>query len=202
MNLPFNWFDIALVLMLGLGVQRGRKHGMSEEAMLVLKWLTIVVVGGLCDGVVGDIISDNTVFTRLAAYIMAYIVIALLITVAFLVIKKMSNGKLVGSDVFGSGEYYLGMIAGLVRYTCILIFALAFLNARLYTHAEIASDLAFQNDVYGSNFFPKLYTVQDDVFKNSFIGPHIQKELGFLLIKGTPPEHKELQRKKETDPLN
>jgi uncharacterized membrane protein required for colicin V production len=202
MNLPFNWFDIAILLVLGFGVQRGRKHGMSEEAMMVLKWIAIVVVGGLGYGVVGDLITDNTVFTRLSAYLMAYFVIALFITVAFLVIKKLSNGKLVGSDVFGSGEYYLGMIAGLVRYICILIFALAFLNARLYTRAEIASDLAFQNDVYGSNFFPKLYTVQDDVFKNSFIGPHIQKELGFLLIKGTPPEHKELQRKKETDPLN
>jgi hypothetical protein len=108
----------------------------------------------------------------------------------------------VGSDVFGSGEYYLGMVAGVVRYICILIFALAFLNARLYTQTEIASDLAFQNDVYGSNFFPKLYTVQDDVFKKSLIGPQIQKELGFLLIKGTPPEQKELKRKKETDPLN
>src|SRR5436305_15161795 len=116
MNLPFNWFDIAIVLLLALGVQRGRKHGMSEEVMLLIKWLAIVVVGVLGYGVVGDIISDNSVFTHLSANLMAYSVIALGITVAFLVIKKLANGKLVGSDVFGSGEYYLGMVAGLVRY--------------------------------------------------------------------------------------
>jgi hypothetical protein len=114
----------------------------------------------------------------------------------------MAKGKLVGSDVFGSGEYYLGMIAGLVRYTCILIFGLALLNARLYSQKEIADDLKFQNDVYGSNFFPKLYTVQDDVFKKSFAGPHIHDALGFLLIKSTAPEVKEIRKEREIGQLN
>ena len=105
MNLPFNWFDIVIVLVLGLGVARGRKHGLSEELMLVLKWVAIILVAGLSYDVVGDVISDNSVFTRLSAYLMAYSAIALGITVAFLAIKKITHGKLVGSDVFGSGEY-------------------------------------------------------------------------------------------------
>ncbi len=199
MNLPFNWFDIAIVGVLFLGLQRGRKHGMSEEIILLMKWLAIIIVGGLSYSVIGDVIADNTVFTKLSAYLMAYIVLALGIAVAFLVIKKLTNGKLVGSDVFGSGEYYLGMVAGVVRYTCIIIFALAFLNAPLYTKTQIAEDLKFQNDVYGSNFFPKLYSVQEDVFENSFVGPHIHNELGFLLIKSTPREHKEMRKEREVD---
>ncbi|HEY2082810.1 MAG TPA: hypothetical protein VGI88_08490, partial [Verrucomicrobiae bacterium] len=169
---------------------------------LVIKWLAIIIVGGLFYAVVGDVISDNTVFTHLAAYELAYVVIALFITVAFLAIKKMANGKLVASDVFGSGEYYLGMIAGLVRYTCIVIFALAFLNAPLYTKAEIDADLRFQNDVYGSDFFPKLYSVQSDVFEKSFVGPHIHNELGFLLIKSTPREVKEIRKEREIGMTN
>lgn len=202
MGMPFNWFDIAIVLFLGLGIQRGRKHGMSQEIILVLKWLAIVVVGAFFYGVIGDVLSDNTVFTHLSAYLMAYIVIALGITVAFWGITKLAKGKLVGSDVFGSMEYYLGMIAGFVRYACILIFGLALLNARLYSQKEIAADLAFQNDVYGSDFFPKLYTIQDDVFKKSFVGPHIHDELGFLLIKGTYPETKEIRHDREIGQLN
>src|SRR5947208_9544599 len=149
--MPFNWFDIAILLFLGLGVSRGRKHGMSQEVILVLKWAAIIIVGGLGYGVVGEVISDNTFFTRLSAYLVAYAVIALGITVVFWAITKMAKGKLVGSDVFGGGEYYLGMIAGLVRYICILIFGLALLNARLYSPKEVADDLKFQNDVYGSN---------------------------------------------------
>ena len=133
---------------------------------------------------------------------MAYSAIALGITVAFWVITKLAKGKLVGSDVFGSGEYYLGMIAGLVRYACILIFALALLNARQYSQKEITDDLKFQNDVYGSNFFPKLYTVQADVFQNSFVGPHIRDSLGFLLIKSTSPEVKQMRKEREIGQLN
>lgn len=200
--MPFNWFDIGILLFLGLGIARGRKHGMSQEVILVMKWVAIIIVGGLGYAVVGDVITDNSVFTHLSAYLMAYTVIALGITVAFWAITKMAKGKLVGSDVFGSGEYYLGMIAGLVRYTCILIFGLALLNARLYSPKEIADDRKFQNDVYGSNFFPKLYTIQEDVFKNSFVGPHIHDELGFLLIKGTAPEFKEMRKEREIGQLN
>jgi uncharacterized membrane protein required for colicin V production len=197
MNLPFNWFDIAILVVLGVGLQRGRKHGMSEEVMLVIKWIAIIIAGAFGYSVIGDVISDNSVFTPLSAYMMAYFVIALVIAVTFLVIKKMSNGKLVGSDVFGSGEYYLGMAAGVVRYTCILIFALAFLNAPLYTKTEVAADLKYQNDMYGSDFFPKLYSIQSDVFEKSFIGPHIQKELGFLLIKSTSRGEKEIKPKEK-----
>ncbi|HXS68874.1 MAG TPA: CvpA family protein [Candidatus Polarisedimenticolia bacterium] len=197
MNLPFNWFDIAIICVLALGLQRGRKHGMSEELMLVMKWLAMIVACGLGYSVIGDVIADNTVFTKLAAYLMAYIVIALGISVAFLVIKKMTHGKLVGSDVFGSGEYYLGMIAGMVRYACILIFACAFLNAPLYTKSQIADDLKYQNDVYGSDFFPKLYSVQEDVFENSFVGAHIHNELGFLLIKSTARETKQVRKERD-----
>jgi len=202
MTLPFNWFDIAILLLLAVGLQRGRKHGMSEEIILVIKWIAIIIVGGLGYAVVGDVISDNSVFSRLSAYLMAYAIIALTVTVTFLAIKKMANGKLVGSDVFGSGEYYLGMMAGVVRYTCILIFGLALLNAPLYTKAEIDADTKFQNDVYGSNFFPKLYTVQSDVFEKSFIGPHIRNELGFLLIHSTPREQKEMRKEREVGVLN
>jgi uncharacterized membrane protein required for colicin V production len=202
MNMPFNWFDIGIVLLLALGIQRGRKHGMSEELMLLLKWLAIIVVGGLCYGVVGDVISDNSVFTRLSGYLMAYSVIALGITVTFLVIKKATHGKLVGSDVFGSGEYYLGMLAGLVRYACIVIFALALLNAPLYTQKEKDAERNFQNDVYGSTYFPKLYSVQDFVFEKSFLGPHIHEQLGFLLIKSTPREFKEMRKQREIGQLD
>jgi uncharacterized membrane protein required for colicin V production len=202
MNLRLDWFDIAVLLVLALGLQRGRKHGMSEEVMLVIKWITIIVVGAFTYNVLGDVIADSSVFTRLSAYLMAYIGTALFITVVFLGIKKMAHGKLIGSDVFGSGEYYLGMMAGVVRYACILIFGLALLNAPLYTKSQIDADLKFQNDVYGSDFFPKLYNVQADVFKNSFVGPYIQDELGFLLIKSTPAERKEIRKEREVGALN
>ena len=41
-KLPFNWFDFVLVVVLVVGVFRGRKHGMSEELLPLLKWLAIL----------------------------------------------------------------------------------------------------------------------------------------------------------------
>src|SRR6266851_3479980 len=103
-KLPVNAFDIVLVAVLVAGVLRGRKHGMSEELLGLIKWLAI----------------------------------------------------------------------------------LALLNARLFSEREVKAMENFQNDVYGSNFFPTLHTVQSMVFETSFTGPLIRDYLGFVLIKQTP----------------
>jgi uncharacterized membrane protein required for colicin V production len=195
MDLPFNWFDVVLPIVLIFGIQRGRKHGMSQELLLVLKWLAIIIVGSLAYQTLGDTIEATSPLSHLGSYRLAYFSIALAISIAFMALTKISHGKLVGSDIFGSGEYYLGMMAGLVRYSCIIIFFLAFLNSRLYTDKEISDELNFQNDVYGSNFFPTGYSFQAQVFEKSFTGPFIRKGLGFLLIKSTVTEEKGLKRR-------
>lgn len=195
MDLPFNWFDIALPIVLIFGIQRGRKHGMSQELLLVMKWVAIIIVGGLTYQALGDAIEASSPLSHLASYRLAYFSIALAIALGFMAVTKLAHGKLIGSDIFGSGEYYLGMMAGLVRYSCIIIFALAFLNSRLYTNKEINDELKFQNDVYGSNFFPTGYSFQSQVFEKSYTGPLIRKGLGFLLIKSTVLEDKGLKRR-------
>ena len=75
------------------------------------------------------------------------------------------------------------MPSGMVRFACILLFALAFLNARHYTPAQIEASNEYQERWYGAHFFPDLYTVQNQVFKKSFTGPYIKKYLGVLLIE-------------------
>src|SRR5436190_4256033 len=196
MNLPFNWFDFAVPIVLVIGVFRGRKHGMSEELMLVLKWIAIIFGCAFGYEVIGQTLAEATVLNLLQSYITAYLGIALLITGVFFLIKKLAHGKLVGSDVFGSGEYYLGMAAGLVRFACILVFVMALINAPLYTQNEIKAEQKYQNEWYGSNFFPGFRTLQSQIFETSFMGPYIEKGLGFLLIKSTHSENKGLKRGK------
>jgi len=41
-SLPFNWIDLAIVALIGVGVARGRKRGMSEELLAVIKWVVIL----------------------------------------------------------------------------------------------------------------------------------------------------------------
>jgi uncharacterized membrane protein required for colicin V production len=197
MNLPFNWFDLVVLVVMIVGMQRGRKHGMSEELISLLKWLTIMFACAIMYEPLGIAISTSPVFNLLSSYLMAYLGIALVIAALFAALKSMVGGKLLGSDVFGRSEFYLGMFAGMIRFICILVVGLALLDARAYNSAEIRADIKYQNDVYGSNFFPKLYTVQAQVFESSLCGPWIKNNLAFLLIKPTAPEKKEL-KKKET----
>jgi uncharacterized membrane protein required for colicin V production len=196
-TLPFNWFDLVIVVVIIVGMQRGRKHGFSEELICLLKWLTIVFACAVMYLPLGTAIAASPAFNILSGYLIAYLGTALVIAALFAVLKSVLGGKLVGSDVFGRSEFYLGMFAGMIRFTCMLIVALALLGARAYNPAEIRDDVKYQNDVYGSNFFPKLYTVQAQVFDSSLSGPWIKTNLTFLLIKPTAPEKKELKRKDE-----
>src|SRR5262249_16894205 len=133
--------------------------------------------------------------SKLFCYIIAYVGTALVIVLLFAGIKRALGGKLLGSDLFGKAEYYLGMGSGLIRFACILLVVLAVLNARYYTVQEVKAEEKFQNDVYGSHFFPTLQNIQSTVFERSFTGPWIKENLSFLLIKPTAPEKKELHQK-------
>jgi len=199
-NLPFNWFDVAVVIMLLIGIQRGRKRGMSEECLAMLKWVALVLVCAIAYEPMGLWLTSISPFSTLFCYIVCYVVAAIGVASAFLLVKRVFSGKLIGSDTFGSGEYYLGMPSGMLRFACILLAGLALLNARSYRTEEIKAMQKFQNDNYGSQFFPTLQTLQDQVFAKSFIGPQIKQYLGFLLIKPTRPEGKQLQRAQEKWP--
>lgn len=190
---PFNVFDVILVAVLVFGVLRGRKHGMSEELLGLLKWIAILVVCALVYEPVGKMFAGS--FSLLACYLMAYLGVGLLLLTLFAGIKRLLGGKLLGSDLFGKGEYYLGMGSGLVRFSCMLLTALALLNARYFSPTEVKAMENFQNDVYGSNFFPTLHTVQSMVFERSLVGPWIRSNLGFFLIKQTEPENRQFKQK-------
>ena len=195
-QLPVNLFDVAVIVVLALGIFRGRRHGMSEELLSLVKWLAILFGCAALYQPGGELIAQFTsMFGLLSCYLMAYVTGILLLFLLFTGIKRVLGGKLLGSDIFGRAEYYLGMGSGLVRFSCILLAALALLNARYFSPTEVRAMEKFQDDVYGSNFFPTLHTVQSTVFDRSLTGPWIKENLGFLLIKPTEPEQKELHQK-------
>jgi hypothetical protein len=195
-KLPINLFDLVVLVVLTAGIARGRKHGMSEELIALLQWLCILFG---CSAVYewgGDTLGSFTgVFGRLSRYLMAYVAAALTIVLFFTLIRRGLGGKLLGSDVFGRTEYYLGMASGVVRFCCILLVALALLNARYFSPTEVRAMEKYQDDVYGSNFFPTLHSMQDTVFEKSMCGPFIKKYFGNLLIKPTQPETNEFHQK-------
>jgi uncharacterized membrane protein required for colicin V production len=194
--LPFNAFDLFLVVILGVGIYHGRKEGMSQGIIPLFRWLCIIFVCAAAYEPVGQFFNQSTtLFSTLSCYVMAYVGSAIVIVVLFLAIKRALGGKLLGSDVFGSSEYYLGMGSGLIRYACIIVALLALLNARHYTTKEIKAREAYVNDLYGKDYFPGLQVLQSTVFEKSLTGPWIKENLSFFLIKPTAPEDKSLHQK-------
>lgn len=186
-NLPVNWFDILVLLVLVLGYVQGRKHGMSKELIVMLGWVAAVLVSAIAYQPLGVWLDETLHLGRLLSYILAYLLTATLVLLVFFYINGTVGRNLSSSDAFGKGEFYLAMPAGMLRFTCVLLVLLALLNARLYRTAEIKEMQKFQMDNYGSQFFPTLSSIQMSVFEESFTGPQIKKYLGFLLIEPTYP---------------
>src|SRR5215471_17204800 len=199
-KLPINVFDCVVLAALVLGLMRGRKHGMSEELIGLVKWLAVVILCAIVYEPGGQWFAKSSPFSLLASFLFVYLAGALLILAFFEFCRYRFGGKLVGSDIFGRAEYYLGMGSGVVRFSCMLIAALALLNARYFKPSEVRDMEAFQNDVYGSNFFPTLHTAQEVVFEKSVAGSWIKDNLSFLLITPTQPEDKSFHQKEANLP--
>jgi uncharacterized membrane protein required for colicin V production len=194
-SLPVNAFDAALLLVLFLGLLTGRKHGMSQELMHMIPWLLVVVGCAYAYEPLGRWLAQSSPFSLLASYLAVYALGAMLILGIFGLLRYQFGGKLVGSDIFGRSEYYLGMGSGLVRFACMLVAFLALLNARYFSPREVTEMQKFQDDVYGANYFPTWHTAQEVVFERSLTGPWIKDHLSFLLIKPTKPENKQYHQK-------
>jgi uncharacterized membrane protein required for colicin V production len=208
-NLAFNWFDIALVLVLAFGFWRGRKRGMTKELLPTIQWLTILLCAGLGHVYLADWLQQmgvvkqvfgNHFNERTAARLSSYLAIMMLLLIVFSSMKTKFTSKLEGSNFFGGNEYYWGVVAGLVRYLCLLLVALALLNAPYYTPGDIAAIKAYKLNNYAGGggvkgmegdtgeFIPSVYEVQDGVFKHSFTGAFIKENLSMLLIISQPAD--------------
>ena len=186
-KLPINWFDVLVVVVLLVGYSRGRKHGMSKEFLHVIKWLTVVLVSAIGYEPLGIWLESTVHIGALTSYIVAYCFVAVFVLLLFSFLNASLGRKMEGTDTFGKGEFYLAMPAGMLRFACVLLVLLALLNARLYQTSEIKAMEKFQNDNYGSQFFPTLSSIQNEVFEQSFVGTQIKTHMSFLLIKPTSP---------------
>lgn len=185
-NLPVNWFDIFVVIMLGVGYAVGKKRGMSQESVTVLKWIALMLLAAIAYEPLGQWLDSMLHLGKLTSYLIAYVFTTLVVAVLFIFINRTIGEKLKGTDTFGKAEFYLAMPAGMLRFACIVVVLMALLNARYYSTAEVKAQEKYDIENYGSSFFPRLYTVQDDVFKHSFVGKQFKDHLEFLLIKSTP----------------
>ena len=203
-DLSINWFDLTTVAIIIIGVMMGRKRGMSVELLAVVQWLLIIFVGAMAYDPLGRALADFTGLGALLSFVSAYLVVAAAIKVVFIVLKQMSGEKLLGSDTFGGYEYYLGMVAGAVRFLCILLFVLALLHAPQVSQAELDKQLRAQKENLGAIYFPPFGTIQRYILDGSITGRLVKQYLPAQLIRvdasaGSGPSGESIYRARERE---
>jgi uncharacterized membrane protein required for colicin V production len=188
-NMPVGWFDAVFLVALGFGVFRGRRNGLSRELLPMLQWIVLPITCGMGYPSVAQLCITYLKWSRTISDIAGYVALAVVILVCFAFLKNRFTERLVKYDAFKSGEYYLGMPAGMVRFAFMLLVPLALLNAPVYTATEVAAQKAYQQQTFGGgqegfsgSFFPSLHDIQDSVLMRSITGRFIKKNLGMLLI--------------------
>jgi uncharacterized membrane protein required for colicin V production len=187
-NAKFDYFDIVAIVWLIIGLLRGRKRGMSQELLPTFQWLGILAAGGLLYGSFGPWIKHNTYFSVLWSNIAAYVLIAAGVHLIYVCLKRLLAARLGEKDLFGRGEFYLGAIAGGVRFTCILLVLMALMNSRVATDEELAKTKKFQKDNFSDVSFPTYGEFQHDVLFRSFSGNWVHSNLNSVLIATVKPE--------------
>jgi uncharacterized membrane protein required for colicin V production len=181
--IPLNWVDVLTAIVLIVGIIRGRKRGMSEEFLDTMQWLAIVVVGGLFYRHLAANLTQPSLMGAAALNVAAYILIALVIKLVVTFLKRRAGEKVMGSDLFGRFEYYLGMAAGALRYGCIYLFLLNLLHAPYYTKEMLAATEQSQEKNFGDVRFPTLGALQFTVYRESATGWLLENGLEPILIQ-------------------
>lgn len=189
-SLQFNWVDLMVVALLVAGVAAGRRRGMSQELLDLLKWVAVVVVGGLFYEPLGAYLAEWAGLSLLAGYWTGYGLLALSVLLVFSVLRRAVGEKLVSSDLFGRGEFYLGMLAGCARQACVVVVLLALVNARLYTPEELRQAAAYQQREFGSVLLPTLGELRQHIVAHSYTGRLATRHLSAVLIRPTSPKER------------
>lgn len=206
-HFAFNWFDVALLLLVVFSLWRGRSRGMTKELFPALQWVAILLAAAFGHGVLGGILEHQGVIRQIfgnrfdqhtAALVTSYLLIAALVFSVFATLQRKLEPRLEGSNFFGGNEYYWGMPVGVTRYLSMVLVALALLNAPFYSSGERAAirqdklnTFAAGGHVKGmesdtGDFIPSIYEVQDNIFRGSLSGSLIKQYLPMLLINSVP----------------
>ncbi len=182
-SLTVGWVDFVTILVICVGIMRGRKRGLSEELLDTTMWILILVAGGFYYRNLGDLMNQKPLLSKLTYYMLSYILIALGLKILFTFIKQKFGAKIVESDLFGRLEFYGGMAAGAVRFTCIYFFLISLLHAPHYSAEFLAKRAKDVDYNYGSDFFPHPSKIQKAVFNDSFTGKRAEQHFAKLLME-------------------
>ncbi len=183
-----HWFDLITLAGLGWGVHRGRRYGISGELLYLLQWLAIFFICGTFYASPAERLANWLHVNQNVMSVVMYVFIAAIVKSCFGLIMRLVGNKLVTRDCFGKWEYYLGMLTGMARMTCVVYVGLALLSATYFTEQSLYSMDAYQKENFGGITFPTLSQMKRDSLTDSMSGRLANRHFGRFLIDAVPPQ--------------
>jgi hypothetical protein len=109
----------------------------------LLKWVSLVVVCGIWYPLAAQLLVNTVQLSQVPSCIFGYLLLAFVVVLVFMFLKWLLASRLGDKILFGGGEYYLGMLSGMIRFACMLLAVLALLNAPVYTAQDIKKHEAY-----------------------------------------------------------
>ena len=182
-ELGLSWFDIAVVVLLWIGVMRGRARGISNQIVELFQWLLTVFLGVMLYVPIGRALQPHLQVSTVAAHAIAFLLVA---GVVKLIAARLANAfseRLLNGDYFGSWEYPLGVVAGALIHAAMLMAALSLVRVKLVTPDEFARSQKKEGAEMGSEFLPDMGRLQAEIFRQSPTGRFIERECAHLMIQ-------------------
>ncbi len=195
----FHWFDLLIIVVIGVGVYRNRHSNALHQIFGFIHWLFILGVSAfLCEKPAQWIAELVGMRPDVAALILYPVIVSIVYFISG--IKKRSlvqqSDKV---EMFGRQEYRVAMVFGGIKSVVILMVVMAWIHGRYVTEADLHAYEVFCQENLGGIRLPIPATVQEDIFVDSFSGKAAQKYLSKILLKALPPlpeQEKELLAKK------
>jgi len=181
-GISFQWFDLVAVTLIFVGVFHGRKNGMSQELFNTLKWLIMMALAPLLYQPLGKLLLKVAPLKAMYVYVGSFVLIAAIVKLALGSVRKKIKDKMSGSDVFGSAEYPLGMLAGTFQYSCLVVMIVACLNAKYVDEKALQAQDSAQREAMGEKFIATPGNLHKDAM-TSIAGQFIKKYFKNQLVK-------------------
>ncbi len=189
-SITVGWFDVLVIAFLVWGGMIGRKRGMSDELLDVLKWLLILMASAWGYMELASLVYKVGRFDNYWVHVGSYVGIIAVFKTLLTVLKQRVGKKLVGGDVFGKWEFQLGTAAGVLRHFCMVVIFVSLANSKPVSEAKVKQAEAAQKELFGDNFFPSKGRLRLDILYSSATGKMIRTRLPQQIMKPVEPPNK------------
>lgn len=188
LGISVGWFDPVFLLVLALGVWRGRLNGAAREHFAAGQWLFVAVVGGVMSRALGGLMVKWLGVTFFAAGIFGYVVGGGIVLIVAAVLRTYHADEMLDTAFFGKAEPAAGGVFGALKFFCLLTIALAFVHARKV--ADPADPRTFHE------------TLHVQIFDRSLAGAALEKAGAFMLIPASSNARRPTVGQKKNQQMN